>query len=121
MSEFQATTVLLLMFALRCLAPLLLTVLIGRWMNQKVARWEARDRARQAGVTPRPGMALPPAAQAPSRPCFSVRDCSPARRVACPAYQRRGVACWQARAEAEGALPAGCPTCPLYALAAAGD
>lgn len=114
MSETQAVGVMLALFALRCILPLAVTLGIAYLMNRQVARWEAaaqREAAQAAGV--------PVVQLQPQKPCWEVRQCTPARRAACPAYQRQGEACWAVRQRNEGALPAGCATCPLYAPALA--
>ena len=67
MEETQATAVLILMFALRCIAPLLITLAIGYLMNRLVDRWQAEDAAREVDVDdfpapqpiPAPGLRLP--------------------------------------------------------------
>lgn len=109
MPEWEAAGVMILLFALRCLVPLTLTVAIGYLMNRQVARWEAQEAA-SAGEMPRPA----PAGQ----PCWEARTCAPERRKRCPAYLSQGKPCWEARHAAEGVLPAGCPTCPVFARAA---
>ncbi|HMT22361.1 MAG TPA: hypothetical protein PKE20_14150 [Promineifilum sp.] len=45
MNEFQATTVVVALFALRCIAPLLLMLVIGYGMKRLVAHWEREDAA----------------------------------------------------------------------------
>jgi hypothetical protein len=109
MKEIQATGVLVALFALRCLAPLALTLAIGYLLNRQAARWEAE------------AAADPPARAAPAvaLPCWLVRNCSAEKRERCAAFQQSGQACWRSRLAAEGALPADCATCPLFAGAIA--
>ena len=45
MSDIQAAGTIILFFALRCIAPLVVTVGIGYLMNRLVARWEAEETA----------------------------------------------------------------------------
>lgn len=118
MNEFQATTIFIALFALRCIVPLLLTVAIGYAMNRLVDRWETEEKA-QGAAPCAPQRAVQrrvtaqPAATPLALPCWVLRNCD-ARRQSCPAYQQSGLACWQARTNSEGALPAACATCSLY-------
>lgn len=105
MSEIEATAYLLLAFALRCILPLALTLLIGYLMSRISNRWEREEATAQGGFT------LP----VPIHPaCWVTRKCDPARREKCPAYLKGSKACWQARQEASGSLPTECRDCPLY-------
>ncbi len=85
MNEFQATGVLMILFALRCLVPAALIAGVGYLMNRLVDRWNREDAAR-----------------------------AQARGQYCPAYTRFGDCCWSKRMTAEGALPAVCVNCPIY-------
>ena len=109
MGKAEAAGVMILLFALRCLVPLALTLAIGYLMNRQVARWEAQEAAAA-------GKRVPPAPQ--PQPCWEVRNCSAERRKSCPAYLSSGQPCWEVRHAAEGVLPAGCPTCPVFAQGA---
>jgi hypothetical protein len=120
MNEFQATAVMLALFALRCVLPLAITVALGYLMNRLVDRWEAED-AKEAGVDmpaqipPIPVTAVStPAKPASKMPCWLVKGCNPAQRADCPAFQQRGKPCWVARLQMEGIMPADCPDCPVY-------
>lgn len=123
MTQFQATVVLIVMFALRCVLPLLLTMAVGYLMNRLVDRWEAEDRlAETLRPTPSQAAAAPTAPAVPTAeskpviqlPCWLTKGCDPARRANCPAFQQQGTPCWLARLRAEGRLPADCPGCPVY-------
>jgi hypothetical protein len=127
MNDLQATFVLVLMFALRCIAPLALTLVIGYLMNRLVDRWEAEEAAERLGsvvtASPRAGGRSRRALSELKLPCWVFRNCDPESRENCPAYQQPGLACWLARKKIEGRLPGDCPGCPLYgpAYAVAGD
>jgi hypothetical protein len=110
MREFGVVT---LLFALRCIVPLGITLVVGYAMTRLYARWEAK-----AGVKPQVARqhVLRPAN---SPACWSVRDCNPASRAKCPAYQHSELTCWSARMMTEGTLPPACPTCRLFRLAPA--
>lgn len=137
MNEFEATGVMVLLFALRCVAPFVLIMAVGYFMNRMVDKWEREDQAQQADKRaatpePQPGQIVPekpgiaqPALAKPSIekkpalqiPCWLVKNCDPATRSDCAANKQRGKPCWVARLAAEGALPAGCPDCPIYQAA----
>ncbi len=120
MSELESNVVLALLFALRCVAPLALTLAIGYLMNRLVDRWEAEEAtSRQeevevARVTRSSGGIKLPVV---TLPCWLIRNCDPAKRDNCPAFKQQGIPCWQARLRAEGQMPNLCPTCPIYAQA----
>ncbi|MCA9872894.1 MAG: hypothetical protein KC441_04550 [Anaerolineales bacterium] len=126
MNEMEGTGVIIVLFALRCILPLALTIGIGYLMNRMVDKWEREAAAQQADEKPAPETGPVPAPapvitavakeKRPSiaLPCWVTRNCDPARRAACPACQQRDKPCWVARLAAEGVLPATCPTCPVY-------
>lgn len=115
MNEFQATAVLVAMFALRCVVPLLLMVAIGYAMNKLANRWESEEKA---APDARPAIPVPMAAArpapTPSVPCWVFRNCDESSRTRCPAYQTPSLACWVALTRAEGKIPARCAGCPRY-------
>lgn len=113
MNEFQATAVMIGLFALRCVLPIALALGIGYAMNRLVDRWDAQD---STAGEPAPVMTATsiPVLEVPERvPCWVLRNCDEATRSRCPAG-KGVVACWVARLRVEGALPAGCADCPLY-------
>ena len=58
MNGFDATLVMIALFALRCVFPLVLTAGLGYLMNRLVERWEAGPRAADTGAAGRaPGHA----------------------------------------------------------------
>ncbi len=57
-----------------------------------------------------PGLMAAPAPQ----PCWEAKGCSDAMRAQCAAPQRPGVPCWQARFDAEGAIPEDCVKCDQF-------
>lgn len=120
MNEFQATAILVALFALRCVAPFLLLVLIGYGMKRLTAHWERQD---AAGVA-RPSIPVAMAARTdealrPRVPCWVFNNCNEKTRNACPAYANPSLACWVARLRADGRQPAKCAGCRLYAGAPA--
>ena len=130
MNEFQATAVMVALFALRCVLPMALMFAIGYGMNKLVDHWEKEEAAEKA----RPHIPIPvmqPAAPRPIAgrgalakvPCWVFKNCDEQQRVGCPAYRNPSLACWVALVRAEGQLPAKCAGCQRYSgmPALAGD
>lgn len=117
MNDFQATAVLVALFALRCVAPFLLLLAIGYGMNRLVAHWEREE---QAPAGARAAIPLPmaaatrPANTEAKIPCWVFNNCDEKTRNACPAYANSTLACWVARLRADGQVPAKCAGCALY-------
>lgn len=115
MNEFQATAVIVALFALRCIVPLVLMLVIGYGMKQLVRHWEKEE-----AVQPRPAIPLAMATTAgkapakPSIPCWVLNNCDEKTRRSCAAYASPSLACWVARLRAEGQIPAKCVGCALY-------
>ncbi|MCO5183155.1 MAG: hypothetical protein M9941_10090 [Anaerolineae bacterium] len=97
MNDIQLTGAAVLLFALRCLVPLALTLTIAYLMDRQMRRWGAE--ARMSSGEPA---------------CWETRNCPPERRNACAAYKRQGQPCWSARLEQDECLPEACVTCPLF-------
>jgi hypothetical protein len=122
MEEAQASGVLFLMFALRCIAPLVLTLGIGYLMNRLVDRWEAEESQREDTVAPIPATIPVAASTTPSGsgrpaitiPCWILRNCDEVAQADCAARKQPSIPCWLARLRAEGQLPDGCPDCEIY-------
>lgn len=117
MNEFQATTVIVVLFALRCVVPFVLMLAIGYGMKQLVKHWEKEDAA-QTGARPSIPLAMagttPAQPARPKLPCWVVNNCDEQTRRSCPAYASPSLACWVARLRAEGQVPAKCAGCGLY-------
>lgn len=110
MSETQGALVMVLLFALRCIVPLAITIGLGYLMNRLVDRWEAED-ARKLAAAPTPK----PATQSIlSIPCWVTNSCPEKAREKCPAYRNPSLPCWEARRKADGTLMAQCADCPRY-------
>ena len=138
MNGYEITGVMVLLFALRGVAPFVLLMGIGYFMNRMVDKWERQALAAEAnerGTTPesqpeqifseKPRL-VQPAFVAKSSvekntalqvPCWLVKKCDPATRADCAANHQRGKPCWVARLAVEGALPQDCPDCPVYQAA----
>ena len=114
MNEIDAAGTIILFFALRCLAPLAITLGIGYLMNRLVDRWEAEEAVAETAVK----TAVPSLEKADSPsgkiPCWILRNCDEEKRASCPAYLDQSMPCWMARLLYEGAQPSSCPDCPVY-------
>ena len=97
MNDIQLSGATVLLFALRCLVPLALTLGIAYLMDRQVKKWGAEARLNSAEA-----------------PCWETRNCPPERRNACRAYKYQGQPCWSARLEQDECLPEACVTCPLF-------
>ena len=118
MNEFQATAVVVGLFALRCVLPLALLFAVGYTMTRLANRWETQQKGQPAS-----GAAIPlPMAGAESSgvaaplkvPCWVYKNCDETKRARCPAARNPSLACWVALTWAEGRLPAKCANCPRY-------
>jgi len=120
MDKFTATLVMILLFALRCIIPLVLTMLIGRAMNRLVDKWEAEEAARKKDPEP----VIPVTVSTPLQPpgitasvkCWVFRDCG---RTDCAAYQNPNMLCWKIKTEENGRLPEKCQQCAYYEMTSA--
>jgi hypothetical protein len=59
---------------------------------------------------PQPGMTMARAAQ----PCYDAKGCSDTSKAQCAAPQHPEKPCWQARFDAEGAIPEDCVGCDIF-------
>jgi hypothetical protein len=57
-----------------------------------------------------PGLMAAPA----PKPCWNIKGCSDSQRAQCAAPKRADVPCWQARFDAEGAIPEDCVRCEVF-------
>ena len=117
MNELEATAVLVALFALRCIAPLVITFTIAYFMNRLVDRWRAEDELLlqekgelvvEAETTT--GIKLP----AVTIPCWILRNCDQAMQAECAARRQPGLPCFLVRLRVEGLLPENCTDCPIY-------
>ncbi len=119
MDEFQAAGMMVLLFALRCVAPLVLTMGVGYLMNRMVDKWEREAEVQLTSVPERKqpvevGVLVAEKRPLSSLPCWLTTGCRPEKRKSCPAFLQRDKPCWAARLAVEGVLPADCPDCPVY-------
>ncbi len=123
MSEFQATGIMIALFALRCIAPLVITLAIGYLMNRLVDRWQAEDAELMAGqvISPDEPQETGLGIKKPSItiPCWILRNCDERSMADCPAKKQPGLPCWLVRMRHDGKLPAACPDCLIYVQAMA--
>lgn len=110
MGEWKATAILIGLFALRCVLPLVLTIVIATLMNRMLDRWEVQEAEKKASAAP-PAAVIPLRGKRPSLACWVLRSCDASN---CPAYHNATAPCWQLRSAAEGRVPAECADCELY-------
>ncbi len=118
MNELEGIGVLVALFALRCIAPLALTMAFAYLMNRLVDRWRAEDELllqKEAITGPEPEPASNLKLPVVTVPCWILRNCEETKQEDCPAKKQSGVPCWLVRLTHEGQLPKSCPTCPIYA------
>lgn len=117
MDNFAGTVTMALLFVLRCVVPLALTLLLSWAMDRVVARWEAEEAATAVTANPEPA---PPESELviPLRPnmtqlvkCWVFRECG---HTDCSAFQNSEMLCWQLKIEETGQLPAACRQCAYY-------
>lgn len=117
MNEYQATAALVALFALRCIAPLVITFAIGYLMNRLVDKWQAEDALIEVDKPAPSPVSMPkttiklPAVRVP---CWILRNCEESQKADCPAAKQPGLPCWLVRLRADGRLPETCPSCPMY-------
>lgn len=118
MSETEGGLVMVLLFALRCIVPLAITVGLGYLMNRLVDHWQAEDARKEAPVRSNGKVAAPATLAALSLPCWVTFSCSEEARKNCAAYQHPDLPCWEAKRQANnGVLAASCADCPRYQAA----
>lgn len=119
MNEFGATFTMIFLFALRCVVPVVLTVVIGWLMNRLVDRWEAEETA--VIDQPKPQRPQPAPSGTPRRAipaminCWVFNNCDASD---CVAFENTAVSCWKTKLSPSGQLPAKCVTCPIYVQSA---
>jgi hypothetical protein len=77
---------------------------------QPTLPWVPPPAIRPTIAPPQPGLL---AAAAP-QPCWTAKGCSDEKRAGCAATQHPEVPCWQARFDAEGAIPEQCTDCDIF-------
>lgn len=95
------------LLALRCGLPLLITLLIGRWLSRLDAKWQAEEAARAA-------CAGSMAARVEAPRCWEIKGCDPAMRATCPAHALRPLPCWWAFRRLNGRVPERCYACAVF-------
>lgn len=105
------------MFILRLGVPLILVLGVGYVLRRLDRNWEAEATARRRALDAEILAAQLPQISMSDRPCWEVRSCPPRVRDGCPVHSRSGVACWIARYQAEGEMPAMCVGCSLLVAA----
>ncbi len=105
------------MFILRLGVPLILTLGVGYLLRRLDRSWEAEATARRRALDAEILAAHLPQISASEQPCWDLRSCPSQTQAGCAARSRPGVACWIARYQAEGKLPAACAGCTMFVAA----
>jgi len=99
------TIAILSMFALRIGLPIALTLVVGVWLEKKLApRERAAHAARQSTRS----------AKIIQIHCWDIEKCENATRAQCAAYQRRELPCWLALQVAGEKVRPQCYACAFY-------
>jgi len=125
MVGFDQMMAVVVVFVLRLGIPLLITIMLVRWLRYLDEKWQAEYEAEKlqesakaqtaVAVDPAPEPAVWPALAADGFPkCWDYKQCDPDKREQCPAYKISGIPCWLARRREEGAIPADCYQCGLF-------
>lgn len=120
MNELEATAVLIALFALRCVAPLVITFAVAYLMNRLVDRWWAEDELLlQEKGEPAVEAEVPTSIKLPAVtvPCWILRNCDQAKQAECAARKQPGLPCFLVHLRVEGLLPEMCTDCPIYTQA----
>lgn len=119
LQDVLAAMVILGMFFLRIGVPIIVTIGLGAWLENKL---RPADFQRTPQRIPR-GKIIPfPRAQTgahvatvPVVHCWEAKQCDPAKRAQCAAYQRPDLPCWLALQTTGGKVRPECPDCEFYA------
>lgn len=96
--------VILLMFAVRIGVPVALTLVVGYWLEKKLApSQEMRTRAHTTR-----------SAKIITLHCWDVKKCSSTQRAQCAAFRRPDLPCWLALQVAGDKVRPECYTCAFY-------
>jgi hypothetical protein len=95
--------------AVRPSAPKPATVVRVPTSPQPVLPWMPPP-AMDKRLAQQPGLMAVPAQQ----PCWTAKGCSDNQRAQCVAPQHPELPCWQARFDAEGAIPEECVKCDIF-------
>ncbi len=110
LQDFIDTLVFLFMVALRIAVPLALTLIVGRWLEKKLAPREITLPDQQSKITrftTRRNNII-------QVHCWDIKRCQETRRAECAAYKRPELPCWLAL-QAEGEpVREQCYSCSLY-------
>jgi len=103
--------VVLFMFVLRIGVPIALTLLVGRWLEKKLAPREEGQVETTRRFTTRTTQSGGKIIQVH---CWDVKRCAPAKLAQCAAYKRPDLPCWLAIQAEGGKLREECFTCTFY-------
>lgn len=107
----------LALFCLRIGVPIVVTLGIGIWLEQKLRPQETRQaqrKVRRGPIIPFPRVQSNGRAAVPLVHCWDAKQCDPTARAQCAAPKRPDLPCWLALQTAGGKVRAECADCELY-------
>jgi hypothetical protein len=116
--EVLDTAIILGMFFVRIGVPIVVTIGIGVWLEKKLRPAEFQktsQRVQRGKIIPFPRVQNGARVTAAQRAhCWEAKQCDPAKRAQCPAYQRPDLPCWLALQAAGGRVRPQCADCEFY-------
>ena len=101
--------VVIAMFVLRVGVPIALTIILGKWLEKKLApRDPTKEQSDMKIIPPR---AKPRVIQIH---CWDLKRCAPSVRAQCAAYTHPELPCWLALQADGGNVRAECFSCAFY-------
>ncbi len=111
LSTLIDTLVVLFMFVLRIGVPIAITLLVGRWLEKKLAPREEEQMETKSVYTTRVTRSGGKIIQIH---CWDLKRCERAKLAQCAAHQRPDLPCWLALQANGDKLRAECFSCALY-------
>ena len=105
------TGAILFMFVLRIGVPIAVTLLVGRWLEKKLAPAEQEQTETKPRYTTRTSRSGGKIIQIH---CWEAKRCDTAKLAQCAAYKRPDLPCWLAIQAEGGKLREECFTCAFY-------
>ena len=106
MEWMDGVVTLALGLVLRLGIPLVLTILLVRWLRRLDEGWQAEAEAQRAQ------------AEGTTRPrnigCWEIKGCAPEQKAVCQAFAHPETPCWQLFREGDGHLQERCLGCEVF-------
>ena len=91
---------------LRLGIPLLITILLIRWLRRLDERWQTEAKAQRSKVAS--------TVQARNIGCWEIKGCTGEQRDSCQAYKHPETPCWQVFRASDGRLQERCLGCEVF-------